>query len=253
MAKFLGEAVQRPASAERAVLPMLERRTHPKFLFQLHRKAWSWDDTEGDWLPDLCRMPIDAGCGGVGLNPDGTENEAPARAARLAKGWAILENGDRRFADIVKGGHYLVRFAAARGHAYAPAWERPIEGSNGIEWIEDAATRRAFQRRIRDLAIVGNEVDYPVAMAAINRARERIRRQELRLAGAPADGLLAADLAARRALVARMEARIRAIYPDGNPEAAEPFVGIVEGESEPTHEERVSGIPPAEVVEASHA
>lgn len=222
MPMIFGEAVSPATTPDAPRLPKGDKRARPNFRLMAHPDNWYWDVRVKEWLPDLARMVISGGVGGVAL-VNGKEDDTLARAQLQKKRWVIIENGDQRLADVVPRGEYLTSWLAhghERSRAYGCVWEG-YEWVRGVpEWGENHDLKVKFLRALVAKGIVPpmSPKDKEVEIRVV---RNRVRRLTDQIARTPQFPSLHARLKAAEELLADLEADL-AGKPAGGAESAPP-------------------------------
>lgn len=117
-----------------------KRAPRPPFLYKWHPNRWAVID--GEWLPVLGQLRVEAGV----ANVDRTGNTAPAEADAARRGWRVIPN------EIIEGG-YLRRHRCARGYFYTSRWEQPRH-QNGKP-VRSRIDREGYKAFLRYLVASG--------------------------------------------------------------------------------------------------
>ena len=94
MAAVIGRRISREERADAVKLPRRARKD-PPFVFKHHPKRWFFSDERQRWLPQLAKIVISPGIGGVG--EDRSITRAHARA--IEDGWTVIMPSDQRLGD----------------------------------------------------------------------------------------------------------------------------------------------------------
>lgn len=194
------------SSAAVKPLPKEEKRTRPDFLLMAHPDHWYWDKAERCWLPDVAKLPISAGVGGVRI-VGGSEDASIARAARENNRWVVVPRRDPRLSEVLPdGGEYRAEWPASpRGFAYGCIWEGYTIVRGQIRWAENRDLKVRFLRALVERGFLPPMSD-ELKADEVMQAQARVRRLEAQVARSPEFPELRARLAEATQLLADLQA-----------------------------------------------
>lgn len=180
-----GSAPRRRRAANKVVnLP-----PSPDFRLKFHPARWEF--TDGQWLPQLGKLKLEPGIGGI----DGRMNEGTARENARQIGWQIIDQ------DAI-GEEYVVRYEVRGGFAHIAKWctVKHMPGNMPASVKPDTAAFNAWRRSLIDRGIIP-DIDEDVKAGFIEMKAAEVERLRNR---AEHDPIVADRLAAHEAHLAAM-------------------------------------------------
>lgn len=138
-AQAAGEAPPRRRAAAKVVnLPR-----SPDFRLKFHPARWEF--TDGEWLPQLGKLKLEGGIGGV----DGRLNEGAARENCRQIGWQVLDQ------DAL-GEEYVIRYPVKNGFAHLEKWiaVKHMPGNLPASCKPDMKAYNAWRRSLIERSII---------------------------------------------------------------------------------------------------
>ena len=150
MGVTFGESIPKTQQSATPVLPMLTKRTRPRFTMMIHKDQWEWDPRLGEWLPRISNYGHDPGVQGVGFDPRTKRVDTSAADQHYrGKGYICFENGDPRLhIPDLPSGEFMVRLRAGNGYAYLWVWEGFEKVGKAIDWEVNWKVKNSIQKHL---------------------------------------------------------------------------------------------------------
>jgi hypothetical protein len=184
-AQAAGEAPPRRRAAAKVVnLPR-----SPDFRLKFHPARWEF--TDGEWLPQLGKLKLEGGIGGV----DGRLNEGAARENCRQIGWQVLDQ------DAL-GEEYVIRYPVRGGFAHLERWisVKHMPGNLPASCKPDMKAYNAWRRSLIERSIIP-AIDPDVKAGFVEIKQTEVERLRNR---AEHDPIVADRLAENEAVLAAM-------------------------------------------------
>jgi hypothetical protein len=137
-----------PTKTREQVVPLNLPAT-PPFYYMHHPARWMYVPQTGEVLPDLGKLKISPGIGGV----DKSGSTTLARVSAEQKGWKVL-------AWDVLGDDYLREHVGKSGPVFLPRWVTPRQIGNRCDASPSPEALEGYYQFLRDL-VEGGHVDPP--------------------------------------------------------------------------------------------
>lgn len=169
--------------------PKLPGRTKSaaNFYYMHHPHRWQFDADAGEWFPQLGKMKLDPGVGGVTDNK-GTDL-AVAQATR--RGWGVIRPNDERLAEFKFYTQEVPK--AGRGRVFVDMHEGVEVIAGRAFWKEGGAAYRGFLRHLVSSGIIP-PINDNVKRLEVEKQANRVDRLESNVASAPHNQVLVARL-----------------------------------------------------------
>lgn len=201
MAQIVGQRSTPADSDALARLPAIRNRY--RFLYLAHPFRWEFCVEEHElgrsgWLPDLGRLNLTAGAGGV---TDGNVIDL-ALVQVMQRKWQVIREDDPRLGEFAQ---YCVKFPSrGRSAVWGSMFESvKLLGGRAL-WSHDDELYRDFRRHLLDSGIV-DAPDQGVIDVLIEDRQTRLIGMEGQLAVNPTNSTLAARIGARRLVLDKMQ------------------------------------------------
>lgn len=213
MSAIVGKRVTQQDSPDAPKLPARTKAT-ASFLYMHHPHRWQYMAAAGEWLPQLGKLKMDPGVGGV--TDEGGTDLAVAQHTR--RGWQMIRPSDER---LGKFRWYVQKIPkAGRGAVHCDATESVEVVGGRAFWTEGGDAYRDFLRHLVGSGII-SPMSKQVVRMKTEQQRQTVDRMESAVANAPHNQVLGARLGAARKILDRMEGSAPVAQPpaDSRPKA----------------------------------
>jgi len=210
-----GTAVQPKQEAVFDSLPAKQKRLRPRFHLMVNKNNWSWDKEEKCYLPDLSKLVLSGGVGGVALSSGGIEDDSQARANYMKKGFIIVENGDQRLLELCPNGRYLVSYPVnPYGKAYGEYWMGYEKVGRKIIWEINKPEKVKFQKAMVEKGFIPN-MHIQLRKMNLTDEKKRLRALENKSFNYPNNSHLGVKVSEAKKLVKALEADLKKAETEG--------------------------------------